>query len=535
MGSPNLLHTNTKYDDFGYSLPFDPGDRFASQAAALEVKEIAFYQSFFPGCSSYDDFIARLRELFINMREDAAVFRAFENTNLEKEFKDFGLEMGTDVGEIEITYSATSEDIDIEKLLGNIAGVSVSGGVITIGTDVDKDITIVKEVFNKLFNTRYSINSKTGGASKRRLNEFFNRVEAGGDKALNELSQRAGITISGIKGGVRTAQTKVRTSGMFDFNAESIKNAENDPKLKGQINDALNRINTFITGIAYKNRASQIMLNAIKDTWNNSFSSEKMRSFFFEKGGFLTYLKGAFGEFQTALFSNYLRLATGNSHLPEALISDTIKKGGEQNKSDVELLKGIGAQVKNINLYATNKIESNIHLNNLSAATAGTPFSIDVSSFEGFLANYFFNTDYQSSVQGSFEQLETILGGYFAEIMNLAINDAVDDKVTFYFIGGGYLVPGSHILNQNHFERVKVSITSGYKGMSDEEYMSRNRPRGRKNQPFLNWWQNDSSAEYGFSATDKNSETFANIISKISISTGFFHGGAGGLGRYSIF
>jgi hypothetical protein len=65
------------------------------------------------------------------------------------------------------------------------------------------------------------------------------------------------------------------------------------------------------------------------------------------------------------------------------------------------------------------------------------------------------------------------LGEYLGELMNMAMNDSIlTDTVTFYFIGGKYLVPCSSILEASEKLNLKnsIEITSSYKGHSDIEY-----------------------------------------------------------------
>lgn len=530
MGSPNLLHTKAeKYGNFGIIFPsFRSAAELGSRATALRAKEIAFYNSFIPGCNSYEAFIKALRELFKNMAMDANVLKAFRNADIEKEFKNFGLEIGYKLNEgIEITYSLKEEEIDIKNLLSGIPGVEVEGGKITISKDVDEDIVIIKKVFNSVLGTKFDTQGK-GKNNKRRLNEFLDKVQSGGDLAINELTRRTNFSITGLSGGIKTAKAIIKTPGIFNYNIQNIRDAENDPKLKAEIDKAISQVRNFIMSIADRNNASQMMRNAIRDTWIKSFSGEKMRAAFFEKKGYVDYLKGAFGEFQAALLKNYVALATGNNNLPKALISDTVEKG-EQQKTDVELLRGIGAQVKNINLFATPKIESNMHFQRFVDA-AGLYF--EVESFGGFLANYFFNETYKSENSGNFDELKNILGDYYAELMNLAVTDSIDDVVTFYIISGEYLVPGSEILDENIFPRMSVEITSSYDGKSDDQYLSETREKDDR-PLFLEWWKPERGAVHSFYPTGRNHEDFNNILSKVSIRTGFSHGGD--LGRYSLF
>jgi hypothetical protein len=62
------------------------------------------------------------------------------------------------------------------------------------------------------------------------------------------------------------------------------------------------------------------------------------------------------------------------------------------------------------------------------------------------MANFYFNKTYYSDEFSKMWQLRTNLENWLGEIMNMAVSDAVEDTVTFYVIGGKYMVPCSAIL-----------------------------------------------------------------------------------------
>ena len=541
MGDANRLHTKSSYADFSFSFP-KPKSKTTIKAniASLRQKEIAFYNSFFPGCKTYESFIKKLRELFKNVDNDRDVLKAFKNANIIKEFERAGLKIGSEFSKenqkkpsIIITFEQDESTIDIlNKVLKNLVSqkdVIISKSVPVIS--IKPEITSIKKTLNTLLSTHFrKENSKNVKNLREYIKNIENDIKDTGEKVIKE-----NLKIVNVEGNIGTTSEKVMTEGIFSYKKEDIEN----PALKAEIELALKEVRFIINRIAGEWKASINMREAIQKTWDYSFSSEKARQAFFEKGGYTNYLKGAFGEFQLALINNYLDIVIRKNHLPSnmtSLISNTLKQ--EQDKSDVSLLRNIGAnvetyninaQVKNINIFSTDKINGNIHLDNLS-------MSMNTSSFEGFLANCFFNMDYQNQQKNSLHNLEICLENYFAEIMNLAISDSLEDKVTFYFIDGEYLVPGSRILSDK-FVKSYVEITSDYKGLSNEEYMSNYRPRGKapnyESQPFLKWWKPQKGGNHIFKPTEIND--ISEIFSHVSIRTSFFHGGKDNLSSFSIY
>ena len=532
MGSSQLLHTKSSYGNFGFSFPGPKGENLLKvQRDSLLRKEQAYYHSFFSDCDDYDSFIKKLRDFFKERENDKKVFEAFKNCNIEKELEGAGFEIGVELpSEIVVTFDQTNAEVDIRELLKGIENIKIDGDKIIISTD----LAAAKATFNKLFSQHF----KVSGKSKRNFSWFLDKLNKISEETAIET--RHHIKITGVEGNVKTASLKIKTdfnnpnSDAFSYKKEDIDSLDKETQQK--IANALKKVKNFILNIAKKNSASPEMYDAIGYTWKYAFDDSRARAGFFEKGGFINYLKGAFGEFQVALMQNYLAIVTKNTNFTRGLISNTLGNT-EQAKSDVTLLKMIGAdiesfdinaQVKNINIYSTEKINGNIHLNNFSK-------SVDTTSFEGFLANYFFNTDYQHEHETAFHVLENCLEDYFAEIMNLAVSDALEDKVTFYYIGGGFLIPGSSILSKS-FVKSYVEITSDYKGMSNEEYMSSSRPRGKKeddyaSQPFLRWWK-----PVGYHIfKERETNTISELFSHITIRTGFFHGGKDGLAQFSLF
>ena len=97
--------------------------------------------------------------------------------------------------------------------------------------------------------------------------------------------------------------------------------------------------------------------------------------------------------------------------------------------------------------------------------------------------------------------MEYRLSYWLAEIMNIAILDStVKDTVSFYIIGGKYLVPCSIILEASNELGLKnnIEITSTYQGHSDLEY-ARHKTKPTKEEPngtplYQLYWTKETGA-----------------------------------------
>jgi hypothetical protein len=111
--------------------------------------------------------------------------------------------------------------------------------------------------------------------------------------------------------------------------------------------------------------------------------------------------------------------------------------------------------------------------------------------------------------------------------MNMAIADsAVGDTVSFYMVGGRYLIPCSALLKASKELGLanNISIESTYKGFDDTGYARHStKPKSDgtgSTSLYSLYWRKDENDEW--QPTGKNIEEYHNLISKrISIRTHF--------------
>lgn len=549
------LHTNPiKWAEEGFQLfssEFENSKnvdtqktRLEGQIARLQNQETAVYGKFFAGCTTYKDFIIRLRELFDKeYNVDMQIIKNFAAEKIQVLLnKNFGTQIMPSknlVTEIEIINPNVTK-IDIGNILKGTSGnFKLSNNIIKLDIRMDDaGIKAMKELLNKAQGRHFHTASLGTDCMKAYLKHLV--VE----KHLPEETQKE--KIQAITKGFHT--TKFIGDSDLRYTLADIKNESK----KADIDRATKKIKDFFYSSAGLNVASgsQYLKDAFQKTWQDNISSIEYGIAFFLKGGTLTYFSGAFGEFQIALLSNYILRRTGiKDSTLASKISNTIGQA-EQAKIDVKLLGDLGIQVKNYNPYTYNynPIETNTtaesFLNKLGSN--GQDISIDdksqVMSLTSFLANYAFSQDYRTMAKDSnstipsVEEVEKSLENYAGELYNLSITQstpqstAYSDTVLFYSFSGMYLVPASAILqavydnlDKNNRTNVRVSIKWDGDGLSSEDMK---KGQGKYNSPYWTKYWHRTVKGLGYQGTEwsrqpEQDTKIKNLLSVTRIKTGF--------------
>lgn len=513
--------------------------RLKKQIGLLRKQETEVYGKFFAGCTKYSDFIRRLRKLFDTEHNiDRQIIQNFAAEKIQVLLdKNFGTQMLPSknlITEIEVINPDVTE-IDIGNILKGTSGnFKLSNNIIKLDIRMDDTgIKAMKELLNKAQGKHFRTDSLGTDCLKTCLKHLI--VE----KHLPEETQKE--KIQAITKGFHT--TKFIGDSDLRYTLADIK----DESKKADIDRATKKIKDFFYSSAGLNVASgsQDLKEAFKKTWKDNITKVKYGIAFFLKGGTLTYLNGAFGEFQTALLSNYILQRTGaiKDKTLASKISNTIGQT-EQAKVDVTLLGNLGIQVKNYNPYTYNynPIETNTtaesFLNKLGSNGQG--ISKDdkhqVVSLTSFLANYAFSQDYRAMAGKdtipSVEEVEKSLANYAGELYNLSINDseAFSDTVLFYSFSGMYLVPASEILkavynnlkDENHRTNMEVSIKWKGSGLSQKDMQEKQ----EDNSPYWTtyWHKAAKGSGYrgsGWSRQPAQDTEIKNLLSVTRIKTGF--------------
>lgn len=308
-----------------------------------------------------------------------------------------------------------------------------------------------------------------------------------------------------------------------------IENAEISQVVKNDLVRAIQRIKSYIFQELGAG-ASPDLKAAMQAVWSRNFSGawSDPAKFFAgtTKGNFISVVQGSLGEFQTAVIFEYLRNRKSLSPAMATIMGNVYTKG-EQAKTDVQIFQTLGIQVKNVSVIENSRqlsllrdLKTTIHPNKF-AQYLDEPFA---THFLDFLANYYFNTSYQESMEARMNQLRYRLSYWLIEIMNMAMADsAIGDTVSFYMIEGKYLVPCSRLIEAGKQLKLanSIEIASSYQGYNDEQYASHTTDPSKKGggQSFYEqYWQKDED----WYPTDKNKSEYHNLIGKaISIRTHF--------------
>ena len=516
--------------------------RLERQIKLLQDQEKAVYGKFFADCTTYEDFIKRLRELFDTKHNvDMQIIQNFSAEKIQVLLnKNFGTQIMPSknlITEIEIINPDVTK-IDIGNILKGTSGnFKLSNNIIKLDIRMDDaGIKAMKELLNKAQGKHFHTNSLGTDCMKAYLKHLI--VE----KHLPEETQKE--KIQAITKGFRT--TKFIGDSDLRYTLADVK----DSSKKAYIRHATNKIKDFFYSPEGLNIASgtQALKKAFQRTWKVNINNIKYGIAFFLKGGTLTYFNGAFGEFQTALLSNYILQRTGAIIKDETLaskISNTIGQT-EQAKVDVTLLGNLGIQVKNYNPYTYNynPIETNTtaksFLNKLGNMGQEIPADDEsqVASLTSFLANYAFSQDYRAMSAGqstipSVEEVEQSLANYAGELYNLSISnsEAFSDTVLFYSFSGMYLVPASailqavhdHLAEENNRTNIRVSIKWDGDGLSSEDMK---KGQGKYNSPYWTKYWHRTVEGLGYQGTEWSRQSaqdteIKNLLSVTRIKTGF--------------
>ena len=546
------LHTNPiKWAGEGYQLfssEFENSKnvdtqktRLERQIKLLQDQEKAVYGKFFADCTTYEDFIKRLRELFDTKHNiDMQIIQNFSAEKIQVLLnKNFGTQIMPSknlITEIEIINPDVTK-IDISNILKGTSGnFKLSNNIIKLDIRMDDaGIKAMKELLNKAQGKHFRTDSLGTDCLKTCLKHLI--VE----KHLPEETQKE--KIQAITKGFHT--TKFIGDSDLRYTLADIK----DESKKANIRLATKKIKDFFYSSEGLNVASgtRALKRAFKQTWNDNINRIEYGIAFFLKGGTLTYLNGAFGEFQTALLSNYILQRTGaiKDKTLASKISNTIGQT-EQAKVDVTLLGNLGIQVKNYNPYTYNynPIETNTtaksFLNKLGNMGQEIPADDEsqVASLTSFLANYAFSQDYRAMSAGqstipSVEEVEQSLANYAGELYNLSISnsEAFSDTVLFYSFSGMYLVPASailqavhdHLAEENNRTNIRVSIKWDGDGLSSEDMK---KGQGKYNSPYWTKYWHRTVEGLGYQGTEwsrqpEQDTEIKNLLSVTRIKTGF--------------
>lgn len=543
MGADSLiLHTDSGHFTEVFNIG-NPNDLKAQSGIFLSGQERKVYQ--WVGANNFKQFMDILRQLFKEAEDVNKALSNFQKSNLIIEI---GLPRTVNfIGQqIDFTLSSeTSEDI-VNRIREQLVGVGNDTIKITKvnGKPLRFSFEYNETNIKTFLNTYYSDRKFTDNSKNRAQSSKSNGLRYA-NKAIRELADGGKIGEIVIN---KTPVTKKFTvdisqgiSDSFNFRSEdidkalknkTIENLELANKILEARKTIYNTLLGFMNGIptleeAFK-RAWKKKMGAIdsKDTAKilNQFK-------FFAKGDNLSAgVSGAIQELYAAIIGEYINIKIGKGiRRTVATVLGNIAEGGEQPKTDVQILESIGLQVK---AFMPNqimqKMTTNIHPGALQAAL--DPFGVE--NVADTIVQMVFNAD-----SGDYQSLAADLEPAMAQLMSFSTSEQVLRRtVCFYMIDATFVIPASHILSTlRHDKNYTIKIRTSFDTKSDDYFKEKGymytdkNGRNIKKQNLVEFFRGEKAdwdASFGpEDATDENKDLYNTLMNKsISIDVTFDYG-----------
>ena len=492
----------------------------------MEVKETAFCSQF--GARNFEELMQKFRDaLDENDARIMAGFNASALTGFDSNI--FNSILGQDV-KIKVNIENARDGLDLRKEFEQLGGENIEVVENTAVFDVAFSVGTLKEIINKT-------------QKKRKFHTTEELLEEPTKALMNFLrGEESNIVI--YPSGAAPKNEK----GEFSFRASPFNYSKDE--LRSYTSQHLAQIITEVENYIFDklqiNQGTAALKRAAYGVWNSLLmpkvkkdimvlSPQNLAEFFAGGGGvspksWLSNTKGALGEFQTAVFYQYLeiKLNKGGRRIAEIVGSD-VNEANQLLHTDVKILDAFGIQVKNygsdtITDYVTGTSRRNTITVRLHPSQIPTIASDQ--DLMGYIINAVFNKSANANINDT--QWQHLFESIAPELLNLDYHPTgsviIPDKITAYHISG-HLVPGSYILKmarQNVISKAVQGESGNYSvkdttisgpGYTDEQFLAET----TKGPKFLEWWT--GTPETGYTPTSKNGINFWD--SKVSIRTAF--------------
>lgn len=543
MGDSSLvLHTDSGHFTEVFNIS-NPDDLKAQSGIFLSGQERKAYQ--WVGANNFKQFMDILRKLF---KEAEDVHKALSNFQKSNLIIEIGLPRTVSFvdQQINFTLSAdTSEDI-IQRIKEQLVGV---------GNDTIKVVDVkgkplqlsfqYNETNIKAFlNAYYSDRKFTDNSHNRSPNSKSNGLRYA-NKAIRELadSEKLGNIVINKTPVTKkfTVETSAGIADNFNFRSEDIDKALrnktiDDLELTRKILEArqiiYDKLLSFMNGIPELEEAFNRAWKKKMGSIDSKDVSKTLTQFkFFAKGDNLSAgVSGAIQELYSAIISEYINIKIGKGiRRNVATVVGNVAEGGEQPKTDVQILESIGLQVKAfIPGQIMQKMTTNIHPGALQSAL--DPFGVE--NVADVIVQMVFN-----SSSGDYRALAPELEPAMAQLMSFSTSKEVLKRtICFYVIDATYVVPASHILSTlRHNKDYSIKIRSSFETKDDSFFKEKGytytnkRGRTETKENFIQYFRGEKAdwsdpLEVG-DATKENKDLFNTLMNKsISIDVTFDYG-----------
>ena len=509
------LHTSSEYLlDKNFDLGFDLIPSNDAAAAICRDREQQAYAHYVKNDTpNFDNFMNALRNSFISS-DDVEVLKRFAHENLTVYLRELANQYADKRSEklfenyeftIVLHDGASSQLQDL--LTKTFPQQMKLKGRVDLNLGIANQEKKLKELLKKIAAERRGSKQKS-----KSFKETLKDIEAG---LVEGISIASGNNPTSITTAIELdREARSFPWGFYKADIEKAL-ATQDPYYLGRLEEAYEALKKFFT-VTLTEGGSSEMRRAADMVWQNKLGNSLSSSFsFFEKGDVKNLQIGAAGEFQAALIFTYFDIIFGGDGYEIAKIAGDEMKHGEQGKVDVEVLGKYGIQVKNYDLIAREKAQ---RAPVIGTGTNAGRFSEYITDDQGnnkgqdfrlFFANYYFNKSFADQRSEDFARAVSNIGKYAVGLYSLAVSDSLEeDRVSFYLVGGRFLIPASDIITafskgniQSHIRKPEIAIR-GIPRLTDEEFEE-------QNLESIYWKQSSNLSYY---PTDVNTQQYENLL-----------------------
>ena len=498
------------------------------------------------GASDYQGFMKTIRKEFNDAEEVRKALENFKKSNL---VINLGLPSQLQFVDQQIEFTLTSEvSQDITAIMKEKLSLTNDDFIISVEGEPLRFSFNYNESYIKAFLNAYFNGTRTFvDNSKERRSEKTNPLRYA-NKAFKELASSGKIGEITINKRpvnehfvINAGSNNIRNN--FEYRKEDIKKAIKDNTKEGyQLRKAIlnSREIIYQTLLKFMNNVPDLEW-AFNNAWNKKMGGKNLEAVldnfdFFTKGANLNAgVSGAVQELYVAIIAEYINIKLGEGiNKNVAKILGNIAEGGEQPKTDVQILNRIGIQVKAYSMDREFKeMSTNIHPDALGTELA--PYGNEN------IADNIVEMVFNSSI-GNYHDIEKELEPALAQLMSMTTSEQLTDTICFYVVDSQFLVPGSAILETLRATEYQIKIRTSHTPQKDSQFeeLTYSRKDDRKNGPaFLQYFNGEKvSFKSSFTednVTEENYDLYDALMSKnISIDVKFDYSFMGGR-EYSMF
>ena len=488
-GNINNLHTASNFVDSNNNLVGHEKSQSELESLYLQVylelkeRELDFYQRF--GYNSADAFYFGIKSIMSAAEQDLKILRRMSSYQIRQSLLKYanGAEalFGTQPFVLSLKMEKNNK-AELKELLNSIKGsndtISYEFHADRVNIGLTWNVSYIKQIISKAQKRSFREESTDITALLRYIRDDTTD--------LVKVYQGNNVSNPTINFNLRSSPFNYEKGEL-----ESYLNTNNTQKLI-DIRNSILRFLIVDIGIA---AGSSEFRDAAQEVLTQVIGNKITDISFFTGGGnkWVENVVGAMGEFQSAIFFNYIAKKCPNKALAgeiSKIIGNDTDKYSHMLHSDLQILEAFGIQVKNYGSASVGGMDRTITVRLHPMEVA--PLMRD-QELVSYVINSYFN---QSISQISTEEWNDFFEQNAIELLNLEIPSfmpthiAIPAKVSFYLIGG-HLIPGSEIIAKSFLNKTgkdiihvqsSISATEGY---TDTGYVAdqiNGHPR------FIEWW-----------------------------------------------